>query len=44
MEYKKPTVNLVADAVRAIQGRKPNGPMDSPPQAQNTTAAYEADE
>jgi hypothetical protein len=44
MEYKKPVINLVADAVDVIQGSKIGGVSDNPPQMTHTTAAYEADE
>jgi hypothetical protein len=44
MEYKKPVINLVADAVGVIQGSKIGGVSDNPPQMNHTTAAYEADE
>lgn len=44
MEYRKPEVSFLADAVHAIQGQKVGGVTDNPPQMSHTTAAYEADE
>ncbi len=45
MEYKKPEIVVLAQAVSAIQGVKPSGPLDSNgSQTIHTTNAYEADE
>lgn len=44
MEYTKPVLEVITDAVTLIQGEKSEGLTDSPPQPIHTTAAYEADE
>jgi len=44
MEYNKPAINAIEDAVAVIQGMKWLGASDSPPAPIHTTAAYEVDE
>jgi hypothetical protein len=44
MEYTKPALDVIANAVTLIQGEKSEGLADSPPQPIHTTAAYEVDE
>lgn len=46
MNYTKPELVVLHEALRAIQGTKFAGPLDSamPSNPVHTTAAYEADE
>jgi hypothetical protein len=45
MEYTKPEVVVLANAISAIQGSKIGGPVDQPDSLTvKTTSAYEADE